>query len=177
MSAPEEIKMRPNTPLSCALYSVLFLSVAAILGSLVMLRENQMNDEDMLVMYFIFSSIFVSTMTVVAFGHGFGSNDEKFIFLVKGKQSPLMRTRAIYFNEIKEILLLKDRKNRPVNMKVITDDKIYCLGQRRVINRFVAILSAKKMSDKIRETKEDISLFQRFKYWWRDGDVEDLVKR
>ena len=62
-------------------------------------------------------------------------------------------------------------------MKVITDDKIYYLGQRRVMDRFVAILSAKKMSDKIRETKKDISPFQHFKYWWRDGEVEDVIKR
>jgi len=175
MSDTEGIKMKPHTPLSCALYSIALSLIEVLAISLIILKGSQINHEKLLAMYLVLPIYLVIIMTVVAFGHGFGSNDEKFIFLVKGKRSPLMRTRTVRFNRIKEVQITKNGKNRIVQMKVITGDKIYYLGQRRVMDRFVAILSAKKMNDKIRETKEDLSLLQHFRYWWRDGEVE--VKR
>ena len=45
-----------------------------------------------------------------------------------------------------------------------------------MIDKFVAALSAKNMGEKIKETKENLSLFQHFRYWWRDGEVEDIKR-
>ncbi len=173
MSSTEGIKMKPSSPLSCVLEALTFSLTGILLGYLVLTRRNHLSSDDMLLMSFIFSSILMTILAVVALGHGFGSNDEKFVFLIKGKQSPLMRVREIYFNEIREVLLIRNRKGLPIHMRVTARNKIYYLGQWRVIDRFLATLSAKNMGDKIREVEEDISPFRHFRYWWKDGEVED----
>jgi len=174
----KEVELIPSSQGQCRIYGAALTASYIISVFILWLNWHPIALEREIVLIVMLISFPVAIALGVLFCAGAGSDDERFQFISKGKYFFLVRTSTIYFDNIKEVQLIKNEKEIPFCTKVITtDDKIYYIGQSWVITRFLATLSAKKMSDKIREIEENISPLQRFKYWWRDGDVEDIIKR
>ncbi len=169
----EKIKLEPSTQKECRIYGVALAASYIISVFILWLNWHPIAPEREIVLYFMLLSFPLAIALGVLSCPGAGFDDYRFQFISKGKYFFLVRTSTIYFDDIEEVQLIRNKKAIPSCMKVITTNKVYHIGQSWVISRFVTALSTRKMSDRIKETRENLSLLRRFGYWWRDGEVKD----